>query len=129
MSVDYCHANHYLPNGKVDRKLECDDLYTWATPKKKVRVIKSAMRGSIYYAAVEITTGIESYVLAAVCRTYGTDRHDPYFNFGVKTMIEDNCPAYYDCPKGILDLLTPTDSKAANEWREKCREKYKTQGR
>ena len=31
-------------------------------------------------------------------------------------------PCYYDCPKSILDLLSPTNNEYANNWRAKCRE-------
>lgn len=37
-----------------------------------------------------------------------------------KEMHEADHPYYYDCPKSILNLLTPTDNKNANEWREGC---------
>ena len=50
-----------------------------------------------------------------------TDSKD-YYNFSYKDMDESMGPCYYDCPKGILDLLTPTDSEWANNWRAKCRE-------
>ena len=35
------------------------------------------------------------------------------------------CPYSFDCPVGILDLLSPTDNELANEWREKCRQSAK----
>lgn len=122
MGWDYTHATHYK-NGKVDRKAECDELYTWSNETKTVRVLKSSMKGAIYYAAVEITTSESKEVIGVVAATTGADKNDPYFNFGVKTMDETMQPFYYDCPKGILDLLTPTDNKYANKWRRLCREK------
>ena len=122
MGWDYSHATHYK-NGKVDRKAECDELYTWSNETKTVRVLKSSMKGTIYYAAVEITTSESKEVIGVVAATAGADKNDPYFNFGVKTMDETMQPFYYDCPKGILDLLTPTDNECANEWRRLCREK------
>ncbi|MFL9502291.1 hypothetical protein ACJMQP_19695 [Rhodopseudomonas palustris] len=36
------------------------------------------------------------------------DTEGPYANF---------------CPKRILDILTPTDDRMAQEWRERCRER------
>ena len=37
--------------------------------------------------------------------------------------MDETCGPYqYDCPESILKLLTPTESKWANEWRAKCRE-------
>lgn len=44
-----------------------------------------------------------------------------YWNFTYKDIDEGMGPYSIDCPAAILDLLTPTDSKWANEWREKCR--------
>jgi len=37
-----------------DRKAECDKLYNWNEGGKTVRVIKSAMVGSTYYAAISV---------------------------------------------------------------------------
>lgn len=43
------------------------------------------------------------------------------FNFGYKDMSENSGPYACNCPKRILDLLTPTDSEYAKRWREDCR--------
>lgn len=120
------HATFYK-NGKVDRKAEMDNLYTWENDNKKVSVVKSSMVGSVYYAAVKVENKGDKTeeVTGAVALTCGTDRRDPYYNFGYKDMSEDMGPCEYDCPTGILDLLTPTESEWANEWRRKCREKKK----
>lgn len=116
------HAGYYK-NGKIDRKAECDDVFTWENGSKKVSVVKSAMVGTVYYAAVRILDeeNGQNDVFGAVALT-SVDNSD-YFNFKYKDMDETVGPGYYDCPKGILDLLTPTDSEWANEWRAKCREK------
>lgn len=45
-----------------------------------------------------------------------------YFNFSYKDMCESAGPYRYNCPKGILDLLTATDNEYAINWRNKCRE-------
>lgn len=113
-------ARFYTADGKVNRKAECDALYTWEGEKTKNEVIKSSMRGSVYYAAVRTTdkTTGHSEVFAAVCLT--STRQDGGFNFGYKGMDEDMGPCEDDCPKGILVLLTDTGSKYANEWRERC---------
>lgn len=111
------HANYYK-NGKVDRKAECDNLWS-----KDCKVLKSTMKGSVYYGALQIPDGS---VIGTVVITSGINRRNPYFNFGYKAMEETCGPCYYDCPKSILDLLTPTDSQWANEWREKCRRQLET---
>jgi hypothetical protein len=115
------HATNYK-NGKVDRKAEMDNLFTWSNNQISMKVLKSSMVSTIYYAAVEEIRDGKRTVFAAVCITAGADRSDPYFNFAYKDMDETMGPCYYDCPKSILDLLTETDNEAALEWREKCRE-------
>lgn len=128
------HATHYK-NGKVDRKAECDSIFNDVMvtmdsnkPIGKFEVLKSSMVGSTYYAAVKRTrfaTETEPeqvQVWAVICLT-STDMKD-YFNFSYKDMDESMGPYNYDCPKGILDLLTPTDSEWANNWRQACREHY-----
>lgn len=116
MGWDFCHAKYYKPNGKVDRKAELDERFTWGDHK----VVRSSMRGSIYYGAIDFGNG---NVGAVIVLTSGANRNDPYFNFGTKVMDETMHPLYYNCPRAILDLLTPTDNENANEWRSKCREK------
>ena len=114
-------ADHYK-NGKVDRKAEMDSKYNWEDESRKVEVLKSSMVGSTYYAAVKSFNKTNGYecVTAAICLT-STNNKD-YFNFAYKGMDESMGPYRYDCPKGILDLLTPTESEYANEWRKACYE-------
>jgi hypothetical protein len=50
-----------------------------------------------------------------------TDVKD-YYNFAYKDMDESCGPGACNCPKGILDLLSPTDNEYANEWRNACYE-------
>ena len=136
-------ATHYKWVGKgikrsyvVDRKAECDAYFMEGLNRGYYDVLKSSMVGSVYYAAVkhlqryskdadgnkiivDIPTN-EQQVFGAVFLT-STDIKD-HFNFSYKNMDESYGPCYYDCPKGILDLLTPTDNEYANNWRTKCRE-------
>ena len=129
-------ATHYK-NGNVDRKAECDAYFMEGLNRGYFDVLKSSMVGSVYYAAVKplkkyggkdengvsISIDIpmdEQWVFGVVFLT-STDSKD-YFNFSYKDMDETVGPCYYDCPKGILDLLTPTDNEWANDWRNKCRE-------
>ena len=113
------HATHYK-NGKVDRKAELDAMYNWEDENRKVEVLKSSMVGSTYYAAVKSCNKANGYerVGAAVCLT-STNQKD-YYNFAYKDMDETCGPYKYDCPKGILDLLSPTDNEYALEWRKQC---------
>ena len=126
----------YDRNGRrtVDRRKECDALYTWERkepvtgadgrvyPKMKDTVLKSAMVGRVYYAAVRREQeGKEPHVWGAVCLTCG--RSPDGTVWGYKNMSEDSMPYFFDCPASILALLSPTDSEGANEWREECRKK------
>ena len=125
------HATHYK-NGKVDRKAECDAYFMEGLNAGYYDVLKSAMVGSTYYAAVKPLQKYndkneivnipeeEQYVFAAIFLT-SIDMKD-YWNFSYKDMDETMGPYNYDCPKGILDLLTSTESEYAKEWRKQCYE-------
>ena len=126
--------------GNIDRKKECDQIFAVGYMVKK-----SAMVGSVYYAAVTHTHNFvydqpddwrhyhlepipeaerETFGAVVVTDIY-TDEQDVKW-FGYKDMDETEGPGYYDCPAGILDLLSPTESVWANEWRQKCRERRET---
>lgn len=125
MGWDYTHATHYTRTGAIDKKAEIDEFYTWQNDTRKAEVVRSAMVGSTYYAAIKITelsTG-EAETAAAVALTHTNNRD--YFNFGVKTMGESSGPCEDHCPASILSLLSPTDSEYANNWRERCRKNIK----
>lgn len=101
MGWDYTHATHYTRTGAIDRKAEIDELYTWQNDTRKAEVVRSAMVGSTYYAAIKITelsTG-EAETAAAVALTHTNSRD--YFNFGVKTMggklrtMRRSLPSFY----------------------------------
>lgn len=122
-------ATHYK-NGKVDRKAECDAYFMEDLNAGYYEVLKSAMVGSTYYAAVKPLKKYnnandivdipkeEQYVFAAIFLT--TTDMKQYYNFAYKNMDETVGPYERNCPKGILDLLTPTENEYANEWRKDC---------
>ena len=116
------HAEFYK-NGTVDRKKEIDDLWTQAESKKYVElnVLKSRMVGSTYYGAIEVKEKGNVIKVFAIVVLTSVNMND-YFNFSFKEMCETAGPYCYDCPKGILDLLTETDNEYAIQWRKKCRE-------
>lgn len=128
------YATYYKPNGSVDRRKECDKLYTFEVKDKEGnvirtnRVIKSAMVGSTYYAAVEqrSASGEILEVWGAVALTCGKGRTDGTI-WGYKDMCESGGPYESKCPASILALLTPTDNAYALEWRERCRNYNKEQ--
>lgn len=123
MGWTHCFDGIRKPNGEIDRRRECDNLLTWCRKDENGNVIssgevlKSAMVGSTYYAAVRNKDG---KVWAAVFLTCGRTRHDGTA-WGYKDMDESMGPCEDKCPVSILDLLSPTDSQRANEWRDRCR--------
>ena len=103
----YC-AN-YWKKGKIDRKRECDEMFS----NEHYEVVKSQMVGTTYYGAIQhLDKGI---VFGVVCLTK-VDGND----FGYKDMDDTMGPYAYDCPRSILDLLSPTDNECANNWRQQC---------
>lgn len=79
-------------------------------------VIKDAVVGTTYYAAVKSPRNGK---VGAVIILTKIDRNG-YCNFGMKFMDEEMGPYRNDCPKSVLDALSPTDNKYAIEWREAC---------
>ena len=132
------HATHYK-NGKVDKKAECDAYWMDGLNAGHFEVIKSSMVGNVYYGAVKAllkrngkdNEGKDVYVqipeseqkVFAVVFLTSVDSKD-YYNFSYKDMDETMCPYCFDCPIGILNLLSKTDNEYALEWREKCHEKH-----
>lgn len=132
------HASHYKTvKGRriVDRKAECDAYFMEGLNKGHFAVLKSVMVGSTYYAAVQALRRCTGYdengkyfyedihenertTWAAIFLT-STDMKD-WHNFSYKDMDETVGPYKRDCPKSILDLLSPTESEWANEWRQEC---------
>jgi hypothetical protein len=120
-----CNAKYYKNDGKVDRKAECDALYTWETDVKEISVVKSRMVGSVYYGAIRVhmkSGDIPDIVTGTVVLTNSGEYKNDWFNFGYKSIGEDMGPTESNCPKSILDLLTPTDNEFAIAWRKRCRE-------
>jgi len=88
---------------------------------KSGRVIACAVKSfKTAYIAYEIKTPEKREVIAIVC-LLDYKRND-LCNFGYKDMDECMGPCYYDCPRRILRLLTPTDNESARAWRKQCDE-------
>ena len=110
-------------------KAHLDALYTWSNDEIEYRVLRSAVRGRVYYAAVERVSwsdGCRS-VTAAVCLFHYTPRARDGHVFGYKDMEESMGPHYWDCPAAILDLLTETEAPYAIKWRADCRARLSIQ--
>ena len=110
------HATHYR-RGQVDRKAECDAYFMEGLNTGYYSVLKSAMVGSVYYAAVmnlkrygkeqpDGTRAIED-IPEAERRVWGivfltaVDRKR-YHNFSYKDISEDMGPSESKCPESIL---------------------------
>lgn len=110
------HVNGLLRTSKA-KKEAMDGIFSenpkWGT------VVKSSIRGSEYYAAIRLTKTGKVFGLVCLVRVDNND----YFNITYKDMDESCGPFYYNCPKSIIALLSPTDNKNALKWREKCLEK------
>lgn len=103
-------ARNYTKHGTVDRRAECrkecgGDEY----------VIKDALVGSTYYAAVR--TSDKKNVFIAIFLTSVKDKTE----FSYKPMEASMGPYRYDCPESILKLNTLHDG-FTDEWIAKCRE-------
>lgn len=134
-------ATYYHNDGTVNRKAECDAYFKEGLNRGYYEVVKSAMRGSIYYAAVKVLLTPqknpdgtckedanghfiyepipkeEQETFGVVVLT-GVDDGD----FAYKIVSETMGPVHHRCPKNVLDALSPTTNAYALEWREKCRE-------
>ena len=105
-------AMYYKNNNTVDRKAECDYIIG-REPMQEL--VKSVMVGRVWYAAILDTKSGKVWGAVFLTNVDGDE-------FAYTDMDETVGPCYYDCPNNILNLLSPTDNKWANEWREKCRE-------
>ena len=105
--------------------LYSEDIHEWdgciCTDKVLVRrrVLKSSIAKGTWYGAIENTTleTGKTDVWAGVCLVGKSE--DGCFLY--KDISESSLPCYYDCPKSVLDLLSPTDNEYALAWRQKCR--------
>lgn len=107
------HAFNYYKDGSINRKAECDTIFD----RGDYTIVKSAVKGSTYYAALKNKNTQEISGMVCLTRTSTVD----HFNFTYKEIWEDMGPGESNCPKSILDMLTPTQNQYANEWRQRCR--------
>ena len=86
------------------------------------RVIDSALVGNTVYCAVHYVNeekGRDEVYGCVILTEYRKGE------FLTKAISEEMGPCECDCPKRILDKLTPTDREWAKKWREKCEAKRK----
>lgn len=75
-------------------------------------VVGCSKVGSTVYMAIKRSDGV---VFANIVLTSFSS-----YDFEWKEMQETMMPYKFDCPKKILDMLTPTDNEYANDWRQRC---------
>lgn len=121
----YCRKS----NGTADIKADLDRLFESITSVFRQRIIKSQIvkaqygrssQSKVYYGALECQDGNDGRTVVCIVALI-EPATEPCFDFMYKDMDETCAPSEAACPASILDLLTPTDSKWANEWRAECR--------
>lgn len=116
-------------------KAYLDAQFTFAPDPAKdrlagLRVLRSAMVGQVYYAAVQnYEANGPKAVFAVVCLTRWNPKARDGHVFGYKDMDESCGPYEIRCPVRILDLLTEPVNDHAREWRAKCRARLRLTGR
>jgi len=94
------------------------------------KVIACSAKLNAVYMAYQTNAG---HVIALISAIRYAPK-DPLYNFGYKDMEESMGPYYYDCPKKILEMLTPVDiayaghlqaAESAARWRATCWENIK----
>ena len=102
------YATKFDKRGNIDRKAEIRKEF------KDGSIIKDALVGAIYYAAVRL----DDKTVIFVGKTSVNEKTGEFF---YKPMDSSMCPCYYDCPESILKLST-ADDPTSLEWVAKCRE-------
>lgn len=93
------------------------------TGLRQVNILDCSVKNRVAYIALADTREGKTEVRAVVCLLDYSPKD--YHNFGYKDMSEEMGPYAYDCPKKILDLLSPTTDENALKWRASCREMLK----
>lgn len=117
MGWTYTRANDISEEEDIVR---CE--FTFVGKETACTVLDMAKVGNVYYQAVErIDKAGKRYVFAGIVLT-AHNNSEPRFNFGVKTLSEEEGPFYYDCPAKIMKMLSPADNEGAKEWRKAVEE-------
>ena len=98
---------------------------------KGLRVLASSCpQNRTYYAAMGVMTdGVGGEIVAIVCKIHWCPGSKSGEQFGYKDMEESMGPCEDDCPRSILDLLTPTENDHAQDWRRRCRARLERRSR
>ncbi len=90
------------------------------------KILKLEKKSSVYYAAVEriMDENPESRIVSGMVVLTAIDNSD-YYNFSYRLMDETEGPCVCDCSLSLVNLLSPTDSEYALQWRERVKEKVR----
>jgi len=112
---------YYKKLSHKERREEMDKRFTWENKQYNEYPLASTIKNNVYYGAIKRTYKDGTIeVWCAICPLSVRKEGIEYW-YGTKLMCESmGVNGCYDCPKKILDLLTPTDNEWANEWRAKC---------
>lgn len=101
----------------------CDEKWDFENGDRKFQVIKSEVVGrsginQTYYGAVKCTWEDGSFEVFAAIMPIQV--YDEGAEICYKSMNESYGPTQAECPKSILDLLTPTNNTTSTDWRRRC---------
>jgi len=119
--------SRYHMGGHATAKAYLDAQFTYSrdvdgTVKGLKLLASSCPQNRTYYAAAQVMLdGDGGDVFAIVCKVMWNPRSKTGEHFGYKDMTENYGPIEDNCPRHILDLLTPTDHEHALDWRRRCR--------
>lgn len=113
MGWDGSQITHWK-NGRPDIIAEYNDRFRdYGDFKCPLEPVKSVAKGSVIYSAVRNKNTGQVFGEVAL-----TSKDGSYLMF--KEISEAELPYYYDCPKSILNLLSPTEDENSLKWREEC---------
>jgi hypothetical protein len=92
------------------------------TLTREGEILDSTTIRGVFYAAVRQRPTAQYRPGETWCAVIFMQRTGGRHNCRYKELADTSHPGEFDCPPRILDLLSPTDSESANEWRQRCRE-------
>lgn len=113
----------YTDNQQCDRRAEVEKLLTFENDDIISTPIIICPQNALVYAAVKIENKVtkESKVTAKVFFTKTNLRWNKKLQY--EEFSEDTCPTHQSCPSSILKILSETDNKNAQMWRQNCKDR------
>ena len=109
-------------NTYIGSRKDIDNIFRNEIIGKDFEVLKSCCRGYTWWVAA-IRNKKTGQVIAGVAKYHWNPKD---MTFGYKWMDETYGPYFYNYPKSYFKLLTPTEDKFAQEWREKVKAGWKS---